>query len=96
MPSLEAVLLELYEKGDPRISLLSWFQRAPYTYVKVVINDGEHDIFVQEIRGYPHCFCGHEDEALNNTIRSALQKAAGILTQRALASMIKGFSSDPV
>lgn len=90
MPSLEAVLWKLYERGDPRISLLSSFQSDIYTYVKIVINDGEHDIVVEEIT----------DSGFKFTIQRAFDKAIVIITERALVSMradlLMEFSNDPV
>jgi len=91
MSRLNSVLWELYLRGDPRISVIDSFQQNSLSYVKVVVNDGSHDIMVQEITGYPFTFLGHEKEALNDAIEKALVKAADIITQRAIAPVIKLF-----
>lgn len=87
MPDLETLLRTLYFRGDPRISVLESFQRKPYTYVKVVINDGKHDIIVQTItEDYAFPF---QDAAMKAAVHSALKKAADIITKSALAPVIK-------
>jgi len=91
MSRLSTVLWELYLHGDPRISVIDYFQQDSLTYVKVIVNDGSHDTLVQEITGYPFIFLGHEKEALNDAIEKALVKAADIITQRAIAPVIKSF-----
>ena len=100
MSKLETVLWELYERDDPRISLLSSFQSFPYTHVKIVVNDGRHDIIVEEIADHMYTFHSHKDEALEDTIKSALKKAAHLIIEYACASiitkLIAEFSSDPV
>ena len=95
MSKLETVLWELYLRGDSRISVLESFQSAPYTYVKLFVDDGTHGITVQEITNYPHPFHNHEDaalnkdEALNGAVLSALKKVANLITERALISTIE-------
>ena len=91
MSRLNSVLWELYLRGDPRISVIDSFQQNSLTYVKVIVNDGSHDIMVQEITGYPFTFLGHENEALNDAIKKALEKVADIITERAVAPVIKSF-----
>ena len=100
MSRLETTLWELYLRGDPRISVLESFQSAPYTYVKVFVDDGTHGITVQEITSYPFPFCNNEDaalnkdEALNGAVLSALKKVADLITERVLISTIKSFTAD--
>ena len=94
MSNLETTLWELYLQGDSRISVLESFQSAPYTYVKVFVDDGTHGITVQEITNYPHPFHNHKDEALKATIQSALKKVADLITERLLISIIKRFTAD--
>lgn len=94
MTKLEIILWQLYLEGDPRISVLEFFQEGPYTYVKIVINDGEHDVTVEKIE--EEVFAVGKDIALNTTIRSALKKATDIITARVLAPVIAEFSSDSV
>jgi len=91
MSRLSNVLWELYLHSDPRISVLDYFQQNSLTYVKIIVNDGKHDILVQEITGYPFTFLGHEKEALNDAIKKALEKVADIITERAVAPVIKSF-----
>lgn len=92
MTKLETILWELYLQGDPRISVLASFQEGPYTYVKVAVNDGKHDVTVEQIEEE----VDDKDLALNITIQSAIEKAADIITARALAPVIAEFSNDPV
>ena len=96
MGNLETTLWELYLRGDSRISVLESFQSAPYTYVKVFVDDGEHGITVQEITNYPHPFHNHRDEALKAAIQNTLKKVADLIIERILAPVIENFSSDPV
>lgn len=91
MSRLSTVLWELYLHDDPRISVIDSFQQDSLTYVKIIVNDGSHDIMVQEITGYPFTFLGHENEALNDAIKKALEKVADIITERAVAPVIKSF-----
>ena len=91
MSRLSTVLWELYLHDDPRISVIDDFQQDPLTYVKVIVNDGSHDVMVQEITGYPFTFLGHENEALNDAIKKALENAANIIAERAIAPVIKSF-----
>jgi len=91
MSRLSTVLWELYLKGDSRISVIDYFQQDSLTYVKVIVNDGSHDVMVQEITGYPFTFLGHEKEALNDAIKKALEKVANIITEKAIAPVIKLF-----
>lgn len=93
---LEAILWKLYIKGDPRISVLESFQKVPYTYVKVVVNDGKHDIIVQDIAAYPFAYQKYEKNALNAAVQNALEKAADLITESALTVMIAEASDDPV
>ena len=92
MSRLSTVLWELYLHGDLRISVIDYFQQDSLTYVKVIVNDGSHDVMVQEITGYPFTFLGHENEALNDAIKKALEKVAGIITEKAVAPVIKSFN----
>jgi len=91
MSRLSNVLWELYLHGDSRISVIDYFQQDSLTYVKVIVNDGSHDVMVQEITGYPFAFLGHEKEALNDAIKKALKKVANIITEKAIAPVIKSF-----
>jgi len=91
MSRLSTVLWELYLHDDPRISVIDDFQQDPLTYVKVIVNDGSHDVMVQEITGYPFTFLGHENEALNDAIKKALEKVADIITEKIIAPVIKSF-----
>ena len=86
MRELEAVLWKLYKQGDPRILVLESFQSRPHTYVKVVVNNGTHDISVQRIVEYPYTY--NKDKALNNAIRCTLSHAADLITERMLAPVI--------
>ena len=96
MSNLETTLWELYLRSDSRISVLESFQSAPYTYVKLFVDDGKHGITVQEITNYPHPFHSHKDEALKAAIQSALKKVADLITAQALAPMIMEFFGGPV
>ena len=96
MSKLETTLWELFLRGDSRISVLESFQSAPYTYVKLFVDDGEHGITVREITNYPHPFHNHKDEALKAAIQSALKKVAALIGERVLAPVIESFSRDPV
>lgn len=88
MEKLEAILWELYSRDDPRVSLLSSFQSFPYTHIKIVVNDGKHDIVVEEIADHMYTFHNHKDEALADTIKSALKKVANLIIEHACASII--------
>ena len=89
MPNLETLLRTLYFRGDPRIQILESFQKEPYTYVKVIINDGKHDIIVQEIASYPFGFHGHEKDAMKAAVHNAIKKAADLITEQVLAPIIQ-------
>ena len=95
MSKLGNVLWKLYLKGDSStILVLDYFQREPYTYVKVVVNDGKRDIIIQTItEDHASPF---QSVALHGAIQSAIEKAADIITAQALAPVIAEFSSDPV
>lgn len=92
MSKLETVLWKLYIQGDPRIQVVESFQKEPHTYVKVIINDGKHDIVIQEIATYPFAFRGHEKDALKAAVHNALKKAADLITDSAPAPVIKELS----
>lgn len=96
MARLDPILWNLYLRGDPRISVLESFQSKPFTYVKLVVNDGEHDIVVQVITEYPFPFDSHKDDALKNAIHSAIKKVVDIITAQILAPVIAEFSNAPV
>lgn len=100
MPDLSAVLWKLYERSDPRVSLLSSFQSFPFTYVKTVINYGKHDIVVEEIKDHMYTFHSHKNEALADTIKHALKKVANLIIEHAcapvIAELIVEFSNAPV
>lgn len=89
MPDLGTLLWKLYARGTSRISVLECFQRDPYTYVKVVINVGEHDIVIQEITEYASSFRNHKLDAMREAMQSTLKKAADLITKQALAPVIK-------
>jgi len=97
MSKLEAALRDLYYfRRDPRILMIESFQKEPHTYVKVAINDGKHDIIIQEIATYPFAFRGHEKEAMVAAMQNVLKKAADIIIEQTLAPVIAEFSSAPV
>ena len=96
MSKLETTLWELFLRGDSRISVLESFQSAPYTYVKLFVDDGEHGVTVQEITNYPHPFHNHKDEALKAAIQNTLKKVAKLITERILAPIIESFLRGPV
>ena len=81
MSKLGMVLWDRFTLGDRRISVFESFQSDPHTYVKVVVNDGDHDIVVQAITDYPF-FQGNENTALGFAIQAALEKAADVIIDR--------------